>query len=619
MFLVGPGGHVVGINQASGSRRRTRCMSRATSSSRRPRPTCWSSPRRARRGRRSGSRRLPPRPQLRADEGSCRPRRIARRCSTRCRWRSPAAPTRTTSPPRASSRRRASPRSRRRSARSSQAATPASSLGDRRRARPSSRCRRSRRSPGTGRSTPAPFAPPALPTPVFAGVGTIAFGTYASPDYETPAKVIPAVGTATGRRPRRRRTTSSSRSSCRRGRAGRRLARRDLRPRVHRLEERRALGRRGHARTQRDRDDRDQRRRPRLRRGRHVHRRAQRRRAGDAAGGRARHRPGRQRRRSTRPRASTRSAPQYAHRQPRRAPPDGDRHDAARARSSRPASTSTATAQPTSARRASTTPGSRSAASTARSCSGSSRTSARASRTSPAARSSRSPGCRRRSGRSSGSRCITRTPSLYNNPAPERRSCTNFNENMPLRNLPLVVDTVPGATPIANLIDNTEWAQQAATRPPTRRTSRSPVIFQFARGDQTVPNPTTSAILRACGCADRATLFRNDLARPAFGTSENPHTFLTNIVGPARRSRSPPSSRSRRSSPPTARRRSTRTAPGVSSRRPRRWCLRTSASSSKPCKQAIRRAGSPPARRIAPCGYRQRDPRSFRFPAARPL
>jgi len=58
------------------------------------------------------------------------------------------------------------------------------------------------------------------------------------------------------------------------------------------------------------------------------------------------------------------------------------------------------------------------------------------------------------------------------------------------------------------------------------------VIFQFARGDQTVPNPTTSAILRACGCADRATLFRNDLARPAFGTSANPHTFLTNIVGP---------------------------------------------------------------------------------------
>ena len=126
---------------------------------------------------------------------------------------------------------------------------------------------------------------------------------------------------------------------------------------------------------------------------------------------------------------------------------------------------------------------------------------------------------------------ITRTPSLYNNPVPNA-TLTNFNENMPLRNLPLVVNTVPGATAVANLIDNTEWAQQAGNPAAYAPFITRPVIFQFARGDQTVPNPTTSAILRACGCADRATLFRNDLARPAFGTSANPHTFLTNIVGP---------------------------------------------------------------------------------------
>jgi hypothetical protein len=57
-----------------------------------------------------------------------------------------------------------------------------------------------------------------------------------------------------------------------------------------------------------------------------------------------------------------------------------------------------------------------------------------------------------------------------------------------------------------------------------------PVILQFAKGDQTVPNPTTSAILRAGGLADRATYFRNDLAyaqNPAVG--KNPHVFLTNI------------------------------------------------------------------------------------------
>jgi len=125
---------------------------------------------------------------------------------------------------------------------------------------------------------------------------------------------------------------------------------------------------------------------------------------------------------------------------------------------------------------------------------------------------------------------LARSPSLYN--AVPNASFTNFNENMPLRNLPLVVDTVPGAEAIANLIDNTEWAQQAGNPAAYAPDLTHPVIFQFARGDQTVPNPTTSAILRACGCANRATLFRNDLAQPAFGTSKNPHTFLTNIVGP---------------------------------------------------------------------------------------
>jgi hypothetical protein len=57
--------------------------------------------------------------------------------------------------------------------------------------------------------------------------------------------------------------------------------------------------------------------------------------------------------------------------------------------------------------------------------------------------------------------------------------------------------------------------------------------MQFARGDETVPNPTTSAILRAGNLASRATLFRNDLAFatvPGY-TVKNPHTFLTNVSG----------------------------------------------------------------------------------------
>jgi hypothetical protein len=40
------------------------------------------------------------------------------------------------------------------------------------------------------------------------------------------------------------------------------------------------------------------------------------------------------------------------------------------------------------------------------------------------------------------------------------------------------------------------------------------VIVQFARGDKTVPNPATTALIRSGDLADRTTLFRNDLAFP---------------------------------------------------------------------------------------------------------
>jgi len=127
---------------------------------------------------------------------------------------------------------------------------------------------------------------------------------------------------------------------------------------------------------------------------------------------------------------------------------------------------------------------------------------------------------------------ISRTPSLYNNPAPDPL-LTNFNENIPLRNVPLVVDTVAGASAIQTYLDRAEWAQQAANPAAyAPLVTPSKVIVQFARGDKTVPNPTTSAILRAGDLAGRATLFRNDLAKAANpAVSSNPHAFLTNIAG----------------------------------------------------------------------------------------
>jgi hypothetical protein len=124
---------------------------------------------------------------------------------------------------------------------------------------------------------------------------------------------------------------------------------------------------------------------------------------------------------------------------------------------------------------------------------------------------------------------ITRSPSLYN--AVPNATLTNFDENMPLRNQPLVVDTVAGAPAIQDYIDNSEWAQQAGNPGGWAPLISAPVIIQFARGDQTVPNPTTTRIIRAGNLAARTTLFRNDLARATFGTSKNPHTFLTNVSG----------------------------------------------------------------------------------------
>jgi hypothetical protein len=134
----------------------------------------------------------------------------------------------------------------------------------------------------------------------------------------------------------------------------------------------------------------------------------------------------------------------------------------------------------------------------------------------------------------------TRQPVLLNlPPTPERPVPLNFDENLPLRDQPPLVNTVPGAMAIAELLDRNEWVQQSGNpvsyaelirRDPPQGHAAKPVIVQFAKGDVTVTNPTSSAIVRAGGLKDRVTYFRNDLANAANpGIPKNPHTFLTNI------------------------------------------------------------------------------------------
>jgi hypothetical protein len=130
-----------------------------------------------------------------------------------------------------------------------------------------------------------------------------------------------------------------------------------------------------------------------------------------------------------------------------------------------------------------------------------------------------------------------RIPSLIN------VSGITFNENIPLRNLPPLINTVAGAMDIQKVFDWDQWVQQSGNpvsyaaqirKQPLPGAAPKPVLIQFAKGDMTVPNPTASAILRAGDLTDRTTFFRNDLAfalNPAVG--KNPHTFLTNVANSA--------------------------------------------------------------------------------------
>lgn len=132
---------------------------------------------------------------------------------------------------------------------------------------------------------------------------------------------------------------------------------------------------------------------------------------------------------------------------------------------------------------------------------------------------------------------ISRLPSLINvSPNPTGIA---FDENMPLRGEPARINGVAGAMAIQQLLDRNEWVQQSGNpvsyaerirKNPLPGNAAKPVLVQFAKGDTTVPNPTSTAIIRAGDLADRAVYFRNDLAVAANpAVPKNPHTFLTNI------------------------------------------------------------------------------------------
>ncbi|HEY1338524.1 MAG TPA: hypothetical protein VGF59_13495, partial [Bryobacteraceae bacterium] len=117
---------------------------------------------------------------------------------------------------------------------------------------------------------------------------------------------------------------------------------------------------------------------------------------------------------------------------------------------------------------------------------------------------------------------------------------TGYDEDYVLPQQPVKTVTVPGALAIQNVLESLEWLGTQGDplsfaphlkRSPLPGLSARPVLVQFARGDQTVPNPTNTLLIRAAGLESNAWMYRHDLARakdpqlPA-----NPHPFLVLFV-----------------------------------------------------------------------------------------
>ena len=159
----------------------------------------------------------------------------------------------------------------------------------------------------------------------------------------------------------------------------------------------------------------------------------------------------------------------------------------------------------------------------------------------------------------------SRQPSLLNSPgvsvfAGLAAAAPLFDENLPLRTaitLPIqledgttrsvqspVTNTVTGAMAIQELLDRFEWVSQAGSpvayaphirRAPLRGMSAKSVLYVIFKGDQTAPNPTTTAILRAGALADRTMYYRHDLAYldvPPPTVPRNPHGFNIASIAP---------------------------------------------------------------------------------------
>ena len=135
----------------------------------------------------------------------------------------------------------------------------------------------------------------------------------------------------------------------------------------------------------------------------------------------------------------------------------------------------------------------------------------------------------------------SRVPSLLNSPGLTEWggipvTPPYFNENIPLRNQPIVTDHVDGAMDIQKYFDRVAWISNSGDgapyaphirKDPLTGVSPKAILINFGKGDLNAPNPRTTQLLRAGGYADAATYYRNDLAIAEDTTVfKDPHTYL---------------------------------------------------------------------------------------------
>lgn len=129
-----------------------------------------------------------------------------------------------------------------------------------------------------------------------------------------------------------------------------------------------------------------------------------------------------------------------------------------------------------------------------------------------------------------------RQPSLLN-------GSENFEESVPLRYRPALINEAAGAIEIQEWLERLEWMQapgDPSSYAPHLWSSTLPdvpmkrVFFSFGIGDRSVPNPQQTALVRGANLRKTTRVYRHDLARQANpALPENPHTYLLNLAPPA--------------------------------------------------------------------------------------